>query len=77
MPLLKIDYQIGENERKMTEHMSDTVEEIVKAAGGELVNYKRGAARRDGLGDPRARHLPHGRRPEALGARTASTRCTK
>jgi choline dehydrogenase-like flavoprotein len=25
----------------MTEHMADTVEEIVKAAGGELVNYKR------------------------------------
>jgi choline dehydrogenase-like flavoprotein len=41
VPLLKIDYQIGENERKMTEHMADTVEEIVKAAGGVLVNYKR------------------------------------
>jgi choline dehydrogenase-like flavoprotein len=42
VPLPKIDYQIGENERKMTEHMADTVEEIVKAAGGELVNYRRG-----------------------------------
>jgi choline dehydrogenase-like flavoprotein len=42
LPLPKIDYQIGENERKMTEHMADTVEEIVKAAGGELVNYRRG-----------------------------------
>jgi choline dehydrogenase-like flavoprotein len=41
-PLPTIDYQIGENERKMTEHMADTVEEIVKAAGGELVNYRRG-----------------------------------
>ena len=30
VPLLKIDYQIGENERKMTEHMADTVEEIVQ-----------------------------------------------
>ena len=39
VPLPKIDYQIGENERKMTQHMADTVEEIVKAAGGELVNY--------------------------------------
>ena len=42
VPLLKIDYRIGENERKMTEHMADTVEEIVKAAGGVLVNYRRG-----------------------------------
>jgi choline dehydrogenase-like flavoprotein len=42
VPLLNIDYRIGENERKMTEHMADTVEEIVKAAGGVLVNYRRG-----------------------------------
>ena len=42
VPLAKIDYQIGDNERKMTEHMADTIEEIVKAAGGELVNYRRG-----------------------------------
>ena len=68
VPLPIIDYRIGENERKMTEHMADTVEEIVKAAGGVLVNYQRGAARRDGVGDSRARHVPHGRGPEALGA---------
>jgi choline dehydrogenase-like flavoprotein len=43
VPLLSIDYTIGENERKMTAHMADTVEEIVKAAGGVLVNYNRGA----------------------------------
>ena len=42
VPLPSIDYRIGENERKMTEHMADTVEEIVKAAGGVLVNYRRG-----------------------------------
>jgi choline dehydrogenase-like flavoprotein len=42
VPLLKIDYRIGDNERKMTEHMADAVEEIVKAAGGVLVNYERG-----------------------------------
>ena len=42
VPLPKIDYRIGENERKMTEHMADTVEEIVKASGGVLVNYRRG-----------------------------------
>ena len=41
VPLPRIDYRIGENERKMTEHMADTVEEIVKASGGVLVNYKR------------------------------------
>jgi choline dehydrogenase-like flavoprotein len=42
VPLPRIDYRIGENERRMTEHMADTVEEIVKAAGGVLVNYRRG-----------------------------------
>ena len=42
VPLLKIDYTIGENEKKMTAHMADTVEEIVKAAGGILVDYRRG-----------------------------------
>ena len=42
VPLPRIDYRIGENERKMTEHMADTVEEIVKASGGVLVNYRRG-----------------------------------
>jgi choline dehydrogenase-like flavoprotein len=42
VPLPRIDYRIGENERKMTEHMADTVEEIVKACGGVLVNYRRG-----------------------------------
>lgn len=42
VPLPRIDYRIGENERKMVEHMADTVEEIAKAAGGVLVNYRRG-----------------------------------
>ncbi len=40
--LLKIDYRIGENERKMTEHMADAVEALAKAAGVELVDYRRG-----------------------------------
>jgi choline dehydrogenase-like flavoprotein len=48
VPLLKIDYQIGDNERKMTEHMADTVEEIVKTAGGVLVNYRRGDLDKNG-----------------------------
>jgi choline dehydrogenase-like flavoprotein len=42
VPLLHIAYQIGENERKMTEHMADTVEQLAKAAGIELVEYQRG-----------------------------------
>ena len=42
VPLMKIDYRIGDNERKMAEHMYDTVEEICRAAGAELVGFKRG-----------------------------------
>ena len=30
VPLLHIDYRIGENERKMMEHMADTIEEIAQ-----------------------------------------------
>ena len=42
VPLMKVDYRIGENERKMAEHMYDTVEEICRAAGAELVAFERG-----------------------------------
>ena len=48
VPLPRIDYRIGENERRMTGHMADTIEEIVKAAGGVLVNYRR--AQLDAMG---------------------------
>lgn len=48
VPLLKIDYRIGENERKMAQHMADTMEEIVHAAGGVLVGYKRADIDRNG-----------------------------
>jgi choline dehydrogenase-like flavoprotein len=48
VPLMTIDYQIGENERKMTEHMADTIEELAKASGVELVNYRRSALDRNG-----------------------------
>jgi choline dehydrogenase-like flavoprotein len=41
VPLLKIDYHIGENERRMLDHMRDAVEELMKAVGGELVGYNR------------------------------------
>ena len=42
VPLLHIDYAIGENERKMAEHMYDTLEEVGKAAGIEWVSFERG-----------------------------------
>jgi choline dehydrogenase-like flavoprotein len=42
VPLLKIDYRIDENERKMTDHMADAMEQLAKGAGIELVDYKRG-----------------------------------
>lgn len=48
VPLLNIDYRIGENEQKMATHMADTMEEIVQAAGGVLVGYKRGELDRNG-----------------------------
>jgi choline dehydrogenase-like flavoprotein len=48
VPLLKIDYRIGENERKMAEHMADTMEEIVHRAGGVLVGYTRGELDKNG-----------------------------
>jgi choline dehydrogenase-like flavoprotein len=41
VPLAHIDYRIGDNERKMAEHMSDTLEEMMKAMGAEVVNYQR------------------------------------
>jgi choline dehydrogenase-like flavoprotein len=42
VPLLKIDYRIGDNELKMRDHMADTIEALAKEAGVELVGYKRG-----------------------------------
>ena len=42
VPLARIDYSIGDNERKMAEHMNDFVEELVHEAGGEFVDYRRG-----------------------------------
>jgi choline dehydrogenase-like flavoprotein len=48
VPLMKIDYRIRENERKMVEHMGDLVEEMVKTAGGELVDYRRGETDKPG-----------------------------
>ena len=77
VPLSKIDYQIGDNERKMPEHMYDAVEEICHAAKAELVELQARRARRQRVGDPRARHLPHGRAIRSGRRSTGSTRCTK
>jgi choline dehydrogenase-like flavoprotein len=41
VPLLHIDYRTGENEAAMAKHMADTVEEIAKEAGVELVGWNR------------------------------------
>lgn len=48
VPLLRIDYRTAENEKKMVEHMCDTVEELAQAAGVELVDYKRGETDKNG-----------------------------
>jgi len=42
LPMLKIDYQIGDNERKMADYMFDTLEEVGKAAGIEWAHFTRG-----------------------------------
>jgi choline dehydrogenase-like flavoprotein len=48
VPLVKIDYRTGENEKKMVEHMYDTVEELAQAAGVQLVGYVRGETDKNG-----------------------------
>lgn len=42
VPLAKITYNIGENERKMTAEMYDTAESILRAAKAEIVPFERG-----------------------------------
>jgi choline dehydrogenase-like flavoprotein len=42
VPLPKLVYSIGENERKMVQEMYDTVEEIMHAAKAELIHFNRG-----------------------------------
>jgi len=42
VPKLKVDYEIGDNERKMADHIFDVLEEVGKAAGIEWVHFKRG-----------------------------------
>ena len=42
VPLAKISYNIGENERKMAAEMYDTAESILRAAKAEIVPFERG-----------------------------------
>jgi choline dehydrogenase-like flavoprotein len=42
LPMLKIEYGIGENEHKMRDHIYDTLEEVGKTAGIEWVHFTRG-----------------------------------
>jgi choline dehydrogenase-like flavoprotein len=42
VPLMKIDYRTGENERKMAEHMYDTVDAMLHAVKAEDVQSTRG-----------------------------------
>ena len=48
VPLPKIVYSIGENERKMVQEMYDTAEEIMHAARAELIQFNRGEVDRAG-----------------------------
>ncbi len=43
VPVVHIDFNIGDNERKMVEAMYDKVEEIFHGMGAELLPYRRGA----------------------------------
>jgi choline dehydrogenase-like flavoprotein len=43
VPVAKIDFKIGDNERKMIGEMYDTVETILRAAKAEPLPYQRGA----------------------------------
>ena len=46
--MLHIEYTIGDNERKMAEHIFDTLEEVGKTAGIEWVDFKRGVLDNNG-----------------------------
>jgi choline dehydrogenase-like flavoprotein len=42
VPRLKIEYQTGDNERRMAEEMYDTAEQILRSAKAEIMPYERG-----------------------------------
>ena len=65
VPLAEDRLPIGDNERKMAEHMADTRRGDRQGRGRRAGRLQARRARPQRLGDPRARHLPHGRGPEA------------
>ncbi len=65
-PIARINYAIGENERRMSKDMYDTMLEILHAAKAEIVPYQHRLSGAQRKRHPRARHLPHGSRPEAF-----------
>ena len=68
VPIARISYTIGENERRMSKDMYDTMLEILHAAKAEIVPYEQRPSGAKRQRNPRARHLPHGRGSEALRA---------
>jgi choline dehydrogenase-like flavoprotein len=42
VPQLKIEYQIGDNERRMAAEMYDTAEQILRSANAEILPFQRG-----------------------------------
>jgi choline dehydrogenase-like flavoprotein len=48
LPIPRIEYDIGENERKMVESMYDTVEGVLHEMKAEVLPYKRGEIDRFG-----------------------------
>ncbi len=41
IPIARIEYKIGDNERRMAAEMYDTAESIVRAAKGEIAPFER------------------------------------
>ena len=64
MPISRIDYSIGENERKMSKDMYDTMLEILHAAKAEIVPFETGNLELKRQRHPRTRYLPDGRRSQ-------------
>ena len=68
IPIARIEYQIGDNERAMAREMYDTAEAILHAAKAEILPYERLRLGFQWQRDSRARNLPHGRRSKAIRA---------
>jgi choline dehydrogenase-like flavoprotein len=43
VPIARIEYRIGDNERKMAQDMYDTAEEILRSAKAEILPFERGS----------------------------------